>query len=205
MYIAAVNKRFERVIECSFGKSLSLRGYQRNDYQFYLKSGPIGKLLTIQRDPELTHHGQIVIFTIRVKIMSDDMWEMNHPGQAPPLFPFQGHPYSVFDRHLGQFYGKKRGTQWLALDATVPEQTMIRYLQDLLRTRILPYLDQFSSVDDILQECGRVGFSHLRMLLLAHLGRQEEARIELKKLIASRHQLGFRTNIVKVGQRLGLI
>ena len=205
MRLTAINNRFERVVRHSFANILLARGYERKDNQFYFKSGQIGKLLTIQRDPEFTRHGQIVIFTIHVHIMSDDVWEMNYPGQAHPGFPFQGYPYSVFDRHLGRFYGKKRGTQWLALDATVPEQIMIHYLQDLLRTRILPYLDQFSSVDDILQECGRVGFSHLRMLLLSRLGRQEEARIELKKLIASRHQLGFRMNIVKVGQRLGII
>ena len=82
---------------------------------------------------------------------------------------------------------------------------MIHYLNELLLTRILPYLDQFSSIDAILEECNRVGFSHLRMLLLARLGRRDEARLELKKLIASRHQKGFRINIVKVGQRPGLI
>ena len=205
MRLSVINKKFERVIERSFTHHLVMRGYQQKDNQFYLKSDRIGKLVTIQRDLDHTYYHQVAIFTIRVQILSDDVWELNHPGQALPVFPFDGYPYSIFDRNLGQFYGKKRGTQWVALDATVPEQTIISYLNDLLLTRILPYLDRFNSVDDILQECGRMGFSHLRMLLFARLGRKEEARAELKKLIASRHQLEFRTNIVKVAQRIGII
>lgn len=205
MRIAAVNKRFERVIERSFAHHLLARGYQRKDNQFYLELDRVGKLVTIQRDPDHKHYRQVSIFTIRVQILSDDVWEVYYPDQAPPVFPFQGYPYSIFDRNLGQFYGKNRGSQWLALDATVPEQFMISYLNELLQTRILPYLDQFSSIDDILRECGRTGFLNLRMHLLARLGRQDEARVELKKLIASRHQLRFRTNLVTVAQRLGII
>jgi hypothetical protein len=205
MRLSVINKKFERVIERSFTHHLLGRGYQQKDYQFYLSADRVGKLVTIQRDLDHTYYHQVAIFTIRVQVLSDEVWALTYPDKAPPVFPFENYPYSVFDRNLGQFYGKNRGTQWLALDATAPEQLMIHYLNELLLTRILPYLDQFSSIDAILEECNRVGFSHLRMLLLAHLGRREEARLELKKLIASRHQKGFRINMVKVGQRLGLI
>lgn len=207
MFLSVINNRFERVIEHSFGQCLLARGYERKDNQFYLKSGRVGKLLTVDRDFDHTHYRQVAIFTIHVHILSDDFWEMYHPDQALPTFPFHSYPYaySLFQRHLGKFYGKNRGDQWLALDATVPEQIMISYLRDLLLTRILPYLDQFNSLDNILYECGRSGFSHARMRMLARLGRQAEARIELKKLIASRHQLKFRINAVKLGQQLGII
>ncbi|AUD04130.1 DUF4304 domain-containing protein [Spirosoma pollinicola] len=205
MRLSVINNKYQRVIKRSFAHQLLTSGYQQKDNQFYLKSDQVGKLVTIQRDLTHSYYHQVAIFTIRVQILSDDVWELTHPGQELPVFPFEGYPYSVFDRNLGQFYGKKRGTQWLALDATAPEQIMISYLNNLILTRILPYLNQFNSVDDILQECERMGFSHLRMLLLARLGRKEEARAELKKLIASRHQLGFRTNIVNVAQRLGII
>lgn len=147
MYIPVVNKRFERVIEHSFGKRLSVRGYERKGNQFYLKIGRVGKLLTIKLYPEPTHHGQVAIFTIHVQIISDDVWELTYPDQAPSVFPFQEYPYATFHRNLGQFYGKKRGDQWLALDTTVPEQVMVSYLCDLLQARILPYLDRFTSVE----------------------------------------------------------
>ena len=207
MYIAAVNKRFERVIQRSFIKPLSLRDYERNDNQFYLKSGRIGKLLTIQRDPELTQHGQIVIFTLHVHITSDDFWELHYPDKPYPTshsFRFQGsYPYYVLHRHLGLFYGKLRGSQWLALDATVPEQTMITFLRDLLSTRVLPYLDRINSLDDILNELA--GPSVHRMQMLAWLGRRDEAYVEFTKLIASRHQKGFRISIVNFAKRIGVI
>ena len=95
--------------------------------------------------------------------------------------------------------------QWLALGSTVPEQVMVSYLRDLLQARILPYLDRFISVDDILQEYAQFGPSHERMRLLSGLGRREEAYTELKKLLASRHQKGFRMNMVKVAQGLGIM
>ena len=206
MTIDAVNKRFERVIQRSFGTPLSAKGYQRKDNQFYLKSGRVGKLLTIQRDPDHTHHRQIVIFTIHVHITADDIWELNYPDQPLPVFPsqpFKDHRPYVLHRHLGLFYGKQRGSQWLALDAVVPEQTMVTFLGDLLVTRILPYLDRLNSIDDILSELDAP--SSLRMHLLAWLGRQEEAYSELTKLLASRHQKGFRINMVKFARRIGLI
>lgn len=206
MHVVAVDNRFERVIQHSFGKLLSNRGYERKDNQFYLKVGRIGKLLTIQRDPEPTHYGQIVIFTIHVHITSDDFWELtypDHPVPILPFYPFQGYPHTVLHRHLGRFYGKLRGSQWLALDATVPEQTMIIFLRDLLTTRILPYLDGMNSIDDILPELGTV--STARMEMLAWLGRRDEAYAEFSKLMASRHQKGFRINLVKFAKRIGVI
>ena len=206
MYIAVVNKRFERVIQRSFVKPLSLRGYERKDNQFYLKSGRVGKLLTIQRDPEPTHRGQIVIFTIHVHITSDDFWALHHPDQPAPVlsfYPFQGYPHIVLHRHLGHFYGKLRGSQWLALDATVPEQTMIVFSRDLLATRILPYLDRINSIDDILNEFEVPSGS--RMEMLAWLGRWDEAYAEFTKLMASRHQKGFRINLVGLARRIGII
>lgn len=205
MRISAINDRFERVIKHSFGQCLLARGYQQEGNQFYVKADRVGKLLTIKRDPDPVPYRHVTIFTIGVEIISDDFWEVSHPGQALPSFPFQGYHYSSLSRHLGQFFGKNRGSQWLALDVTIPEQMMTRYLRDLLQTRILPYLDGFNSIDDILKEYSRLGAFHARMLLLAHLGRKEEAREELKKLIASRHQLGFRMNMVKVAQQLGII
>lgn len=205
MYLSVINRRFERVIEQSFSQYLLAKGYERKGDQFYFKSGRVSKLVTVDRDLDHTYYRQVAIFTIRVDIISEDFWEMSHPDQAIPIPPFQGYPYSVFKRHLGRFYGKERGDQWLALDATIPEQTMIDYLRDLLLTHILPYLDQFNSLDDILNEYSRIGPSHLRMRMLARLGRQEEAHTELKRLIASRHQLGFRINMVKVAQQLGII
>ena len=206
MRIVDVNNRFERVIQRSFVKLLSDRGYKRKDNQFYLKLGRVGKILTVQRDPELTHRGQIVIFTIDVHITSDDFWELNHPDQPIPgltFLPFRGYSHTVLHRHLGRFYGKLRGSQWLALDTTVPEQTMIVFLRDLLSTRILPYLDRINSIDDILTELGAVSMS--RMEMLAWLGRRDEAYTEFTKLMASRHQKGFRINLVKFAKRIGII
>lgn len=206
MRIAFVNNRFERVIQRSFVEFLSLKGFERKNNQFYLKLGRVGKLLTIQRDPEPIHHGQIVIFTIHVHITSDDFWELNHPNKpipTLPFFPFQGYPYTVLHRHLGLFYGKLRGSQWLALDATVSEQTMIVFLRDLLSSRILPYLDRINSIDDILNEFEIPSGS--RMEMLTWLGRRDEAYTELKKLIASRHQRSFRINMVNFAKRIGVI
>lgn len=206
MYIAVVNKRFERVIQRSFVKPLSQRGFERRDNQFYLQSGRVGKLLTIQRDPDHTHYRQIVIFTIHVHITSDDFWALHHPDQPVPVlpfYPFQGYPHIVLHRHLGLFYGKRRGSQWLALDATVPEQTMIVFLRDLLATRILPYLDRINSIDDILNEFEVPSGS--RMEMLAWLGRRDGAYAEFIKLMASRHQKGFRINLVGFARRIGVI
>lgn len=205
MYLSVINNRFERVIQHSFVDLLSVRGYERKENQFYFKSGRIAKLLTIGRDIDHTHYRQVAIFTIHVDIISDDVWELRNPDQTLPVFPFQDFAPSTFDRNLGQFYGKKRGTQWLALDATVPEQVMINYLRDLLQTRILPYLDRFTSVNDIVNEYTRFGPSHTRMRLLAQLGRRDEAYTELKKLLDWRHQKGFRMNMVKVAQKFGII
>lgn len=205
MYTPVVNKRFERVIERSFVKLLSVRGYEQKNHQFYIKSGRVGKLLLIKPDPKPSHHGQVAIFTLHVQIISDDVWELTYPDQALSASPFQKYPYYTFHRNLGQFYGKKRGDQWLALDSTVPEQVMVSFVRDLLQARILPYLDRFTSVEDILQEYAQFGPSHERMRLLAQLGRREEAYTELKKLLASRHQKGFRMNLVKVAQGLGII
>lgn len=204
MFLITIRNRFERVINHSFGCHLLARGYERRESQFYLRQGSLGKLVTIDLDTNHTYH-QITVFTIRVQILSDDVWQVMYPDRVQPVFPFEGSPYAVFDRNLGQFYGKKRGTQWLALDGTMPEHIMTRYLSELLMSRILPYLDRFVSVDDIIEECSRVGFSRLRMLLLVHLDRRDEARLELKKLLASRHQKGFRIGIVELGQKLGIL
>jgi hypothetical protein len=111
MYIPVVNKKFERVIERSFVKFLSVRGYEREGHQFYLKSGRVGKRLLIKPDPEPTHHGQVAIFTLHVRIISDDVRELTYPDQALSVSPFQEYPYYTFHRNLGQFYGKKRGDQ----------------------------------------------------------------------------------------------
>ena len=203
MYLSVINNRYDRVINESFGKLLSVRGYQREDNQFYLKSGRVGKLLTIRRDLEHTHYRQVAIFTIHVKIASDDFWEMNYPDEAVPILPSQDFRYYIFDLPLGKFYNKLGGDQWLALDGTVPEQMMIGYLRDLLQARILPYLDRFDSIDDILAELTTP--SGQRMQMLAWLGRPEEARAELKRVIAWRHQKGYRINMVKFAKRLGII
>ena len=207
MRIAAVNNRYEQVIQRSFVKSLSRRGYERTDNQFYLNSGRVGKLLTIKRDPEPTRHGQIVIFTIDAYIVSDDFWELYYPHKPIPILPFftfqGGYRYNVLHRHLGLFYGKQRGSQWIALDATMPEEIMITFLGDLLSTRILPYLDRINTLDDILPELGVVSLS--RMQMLAWLGRRDEAYTEFTKLMASRHQKNYRTNLVKFAQRIGII
>ena len=53
MRLSVINDRFERVIERSFGYDLSVRGYERKDYHFYLKSGRVGGLVTVDRDFEL--------------------------------------------------------------------------------------------------------------------------------------------------------
>ncbi|MFD2935367.1 hypothetical protein [Spirosoma flavum] len=207
MDIAAVNKRFERVIQRAFVRPLSSRGYQRVDNQFYLKTGRVGKLLTIQREPELMQHGQIVIFTIHVHITSDDFWDLSYPDKSYPSshsFPFQdSYPYYILHRHLGRFYGKLRGDQWLALDSTLPEQLMVTYLRNLLSSRILPYLDKINSIDDILNEFKIPSSS--RMQMLAWLGRRDEAYAEFTKLMASRHQKGFRINMVGFAKRIGVI
>lgn len=120
-----------------------------------------------------------------------------------PFLPFQSYPHIVLHRHLGHFYGKLRGSQSLALDATVPEQTMIVFLHDLLSTRILPYLDRINSIDDILNEFEVPSGS--RMEMLAWLGRRDEAYAEFTKLMASRHQKGFRINLVRFAKRIGVI
>ena len=203
MRIANVNNRFERVIQRSFVKLLSFKGYERKDNQFYLKLGRVGKLLTIKRDPDHAHYRQIVIFTIDVYIISDDFWELHHPDQSYPKLPFQGYDYYVLHRHLGHFYGKQRGSQWLALDTLMPEETMIAFLGDLLSTRILPYLDWINSIDNILTELGAVSTS--RMEMLAWLGRRDGAYAEFIKLMASRHQKGFRINLVRFARRIGVI
>lgn len=203
MRMVDINSRFERVIQGSFVESLSLRGFERNGNQFYLKSGRVGKLLTIERDPDHTHYRQIVIFTIDVYITSDDFWELHHADKSYPTFPFQGYPYSVLHRHLGLFYGKQRGSQWLALDATMPEQTMITFLRDLLSTRILPYLDRINSIDAILTELKAPSIYRVRML--AWLGRPDQAYGELTKLIASRHQKSFRIGLVNLAKHIGIL
>ena len=143
------------------------------------------------------------MFTIHVKISSDDFWEMNYPDEAIPVLPSQNYRYCVFHLPLGKFYNKLGGDQWLALDGTVPERMMIGYLRDLLQTRILPYLDRFDSLDDILAEL--ITPSGQRMRMLAWLGRREEAYTELRKLIARRHQKGYRINLVKFAKQLGII
>lgn len=203
MRIADVNNRFERVIQRSLVKPLLMRGYKREDDQFYLKVGRVGKLLVIKRDPDHTHYRQIAIFTIDVYIISDDFWELRHSDQSYPEFPFQGHDYYVLHRHLGHLYGKRRGHQWLALDATVPEQTMSAFLGDLLSIRILPYLDKINSIDDILNELK--GPSRLRMEMLTWLRRRDEAYLEFTRLIASRHQKRFRITLVGFARRIGVI
>ena len=109
----------------------------------------------------------------------------------------------MLHRHLGRFYEKRRGSQWLALDATVPEQTMIVFLCDLLSTRILPYLNRINSIDDILHEFEAP--SGLRMEMLTWLGRRDEAYAEFSRLTASWHQKGFRINIVGFAKRIGII
>lgn len=203
MYSSVINNRFERVVKQSFSKLLLSRGYEQRDNLFFLKSGRVGKLITIRRDVDHTHYRQISIFTIHVQITSDDYWEMSYPDQPLPLFPFQGYGYNVLHRNLGQFFGKYRGDQWLALDATVPEQVMIAYLRDLLLTRILPYLNRIDSMEAILNE-GKVP-SAFRMQMLAWLGRHDEAYTELKKLIASRHQKGFRLDMIKLAHSIGVL
>lgn len=203
MRVSVINNRFERVIQQSFVGPLLSRGYQRKGHQFYLKAGRVGKLLTIQRDVDHTHYRQVAIFTINVHITSDDFWALNHPDRVPPVFPFQGYDQYVLHRHLGLFYGKQRGTQWLALDATVPEQAMITYLRDLLSTRLLPYLDRINSIDDILTEFKNPSVTRMRMF--AWLGRRNEAYAELRRLIASRHQKTFRINVVGLARHMGII
>ena len=203
MFLSVINNRFERVIQQSFVKLLSTRGYERKDNQFYLKSGRVGKLLRIMRDPDHTHYRQVAIFTIHVKISSDDFWEMNYPDKDVPILPSQDNRYYTFHLPLGKFYNKLGGDQWLALDATVPEQTMIHYLRDLLQTRVLPYLDRINSIDDILNQLEAP--SALRMEMLAWLGLRDEAYAELTNLIASRHQKNFRIHMVNYAKRIGII
>ena len=203
MYLSVINNRFSRIVQESFVKLLSTKGYSRENNQFYLKSGRVGKLLTITRDLEHTYYRQVAIFTIHVKIASDDFWEMNYPGETIPILPSQDYRYYIFDLPLGKFYNKLGGDQWLALDGTVPERMMIGYLRDLLQARILPYLDRFDSIEDILAELTTP--SSQRMRMLAWLGRPEEARTELRRMIAWRHQKGYRTNMVRLARRLGII
>lgn len=203
MYLSVIKNRFDRVVQASFVKLLSIRGYERKDNQFYLKSGRVGKLITIRRDHEHPYYRQVAIFTIHVEIFSDDFWEMSYPGEAIPILPSQDHRYSTFHRTLGQFYSKLGGDRWLALDATVPEQTMSIYLCDLLQFRILPYLDRFDSVEDILAEFTTPSKNRMRML--AWLGRREEAHTELRKLIEIRHQKGYRIGLVESAKKIGII
>ena len=203
MLLSVINNKFERVIRHSFAKLLLAKGYEQRDNLFFLKSGRVGKLIMINRDIDHTHYRQVAIFTIQVQIASDDYWDMNYPDQTLPLFPYQGNGYIMLHRSLGKFFGKRRGDQWLALDATVPEQIMITYLLDLLLTRILPYLDRINSIDNILNE-GEL-HSVLRMQMLGWLGRRDEAHHELRKLIASRHQNSFRLHMIKLAQKYGVI
>lgn len=148
-----------------------------------------------------------MIFTIDVHLVSDDFWELYHPHEPIPALPFLplqgGYRYDVLHCHLGLFYGKRRGSQWLTLDATMPEEIMITFLGDLLSTRILPYLDRLNSLDDILPELGVV--STARMEMLAWLGRRDEAYAEFTKLMAWRHQRRSRINLVKFAKRIGII
>lgn len=203
MFLSVINDRFDRVINESIAKQLTTRGYERKDNQFYLKSGRVGKLLAVIRGLDHPHHGQVVMFTIRVKIASDDFWEMNHPDEDVPVMPSEDYRYYVFKPPLGKFYNKLGGDRWLALDGTVPEQMMIGYLRDLLQVRILPYLDRFDSIEDILAEFPTP--STARMQMLARLGRREEAYAELRKLIAWRHQKGHRINMVRLAKQIGII
>ncbi|GHB86266.1 hypothetical protein [Persicitalea jodogahamensis] len=203
MYLSVIDNRYSRVIHESFVKLLSARGYERKDSQFYLKSGRIGKLITVTRGMDHPHHGQVVMFTIHVRIASDDFWKMNYPDETVPVLPSQDYRYYVFELPLGKFYNKLGGDRWLALDGTVPERMMIGYLRDLLQARILPYLDQFDSIEDIL--AGLPNPSTARMQMLARLGSREEAYAELRKLIAWRHQKGHRINMVRLAKQIGII
>ena len=209
-----INVKFERIIQQSFGDLLLPKGYQRAENQFYLTSEGVGKLIAISRNDEHSYDGHIAIFTIKVHVLSDDFWAFNHPDKPHPAFPFPPYPtwdYYLISRHLGYFYGKKWGDLYLAVDMLTPDEGMVTYLRTLLTTSILPYLDRINSVDDVLAEHsrrtlhGRSKPSGIRMRMLAWLGRRDEAYSELKRLIASRHQRRFRTNLIETAQKFNII
>ena len=173
--ILPIDKKFDRVIDRSLVRLLTPRGYHREGSQFYFHSERVGKLITIHRELDHPHYRQVAIFTLRVQVASDDFWAFYHPNEPNFFFPFPPHyPFTLY-RHLGSFYGKRRGDQWLSLDMLMPEEAMISYLRKLLSTRILPYLDGLNSIDNVLNayENGRPSSS--RMQLLAWLGRRVEA------------------------------
>ena len=202
-----IDLKFERIIQRTFVALLQPKGYQRYENQFYHKLGRVGKLITIRQNTPDGYQHHLILFTIRVDIVSDDFWELNHPDKAIPVLPFINTPiweYCLVYRHLGLFYGKNRGDTYIAVDLVLPEAVTVNYLRTLLSTKIIPYAEKFNSIDDILSE-RRFSPSGLKMTMLAWLGRQNEARSELRKVIASRHQKGFRISAVGLARKYDII
>ncbi|MBO0935221.1 hypothetical protein J2I47_01545 [Fibrella sp. HMF5335] len=199
----AIDNRFERVVRGTLAKLLLPKNFQQVGDQFYQQSGGIGKLITLRREIIHPPHYQVVVFTITVKIVSEELWAITNPDIQPPDFPFHTHyPYEV-NRSLGKFFGKRRGDQWLVLDLLQPEGNMIRYLRNLLLTKILPFLDGINTIDHILDQHGRPSMSYVRVL--AQLGRTDEAKKELAALLASHHHRRFRIAVLGLAKQLGLV
>ena len=199
----AIDTRFERVVFGTLSALLLPRKFQQVGHQFYQQTGRVGKLITVDRVFDPSSYLPVAVFTIRVRISSEDLWAMNHFDLDHPTFPFPAtYPYAI-SRPLGKFFGKQRGDEWLALDLLQPEGNMVGYLRDLFITSILPYLDGINTLDDILNQDKRP--SLWRMRTLALLGRQDEAYTEFRQLLDSRHQRPFRTRVIELAQQFGLV
>lgn len=199
-YTEIVQDKFERVLNQSVVRILSADGFQQDGTHFWLKIGRIGRVVQIHRN---SSHRQMAVFTFHAKIYSDDFWDLEHPDEPLPDRWYDGWQSMVFHKNVGDFFGKNRGTQWLTGDALTNEEEMIARLNHLMTRHILPYLNKFSTIDDILDELEHP--SVRRMIMLGWLGRRAEAYAELTHLIAHDHQTRRRLNYLRVARRYRII
>ncbi len=192
-----VEEKYRIIIDNSC-QCLLTRGFVRKNNDFYRKENNIGKLVSLQRDPQ---HKSMAVFTMHVGVFADEYWELAYPTQSAPEFP-QLHQ-CILTQRLGKFYGKRRPDKWLTVDALTDPDTLIKEISQILDYVLFPFLDAINSLDDVFNKMKRGWVTKMRLLI--RLGRREEAYAELTKLLALKHQGKARQMIIQIAQRDGLI
>ena len=176
--------KFDTIIKEGFTPLLKPLSFKKKALNYYRQLAEVGHIINIQKSSY--GNRDHIRFRINIGIFEPKFWlgyyDFKHTGQVPD-YPTE--PVCIIRKTINKLRG--RNDLWYEVDENTNEQELIKRVQEDIQQYILPFFDQFDSVEKIFsaleKDSNLLGVTFDLLIFYAEHGQKEKAQAVYNQLL----------------------
>ena len=172
--------KFDTIVKEGFTPVLKPLSFKKKALNYYRRLAEVGHIINIQKSSYGDRDN--IKFRVNLGVFEPRFWAGSHIGQLPD-YPTE--PVCLIRKTINDLRGRK--DLWYEIHNYTDEQKLIKEIQEDIQQYILPFFDQFDSVEKILsaleKDSNLLGITFDLLIFYAEHGQKEKAQTVYNQLL----------------------